>query len=41
MSEADGVARAVLLMATQAAGSRIVEVRLRPMSEPLVGRDPE
>jgi 3-oxoacyl-[acyl-carrier protein] reductase len=41
MLEADDVARAVLLMATQAAGSRIIEIRMRPMVEPLAGRDPE
>jgi len=28
-------------MATQPAGARIVEIRMRPMEEPLAGRDPE
>ena len=30
-----------LLMASQSAGSRIMEIRMRPMVEPLAGRDPE
>ncbi len=37
----EDVADAALLMATQRAGSRIIEIRLRPMIEPLAGRDPE
>lgn len=41
MLEAEDVADAALLMATQRAGSRIMEIRLRPMVEPLAGRDPE
>jgi 3-oxoacyl-[acyl-carrier protein] reductase len=41
MLEAEDVAAAVLLMATQPARARIVEVRLRPMVEPLAGRDLE
>lgn len=41
MLDADEVAEAVLLMATQPAGARIVEIRMRPMVEPLAGRDPE
>ncbi|HLY31160.1 MAG TPA: SDR family oxidoreductase [Ktedonobacterales bacterium] len=41
MLEAEDVARAALLMATQPAGSRIMEIRMRPMVEPLAGRDPE
>lgn len=41
MLEAEDVARAALLMATQAPGSRIIEIRMRPMVEPLAGRDPE
>jgi 3-oxoacyl-[acyl-carrier protein] reductase len=41
MLEADDVARAVLLMATQAPDSRIIEIRMRPMAEPLAGSDPE
>jgi 3-oxoacyl-[acyl-carrier protein] reductase len=41
MLEAEDVAEAVLLMATQPAGARIVEIRMRPMVEPLAGRDPE
>jgi 3-oxoacyl-[acyl-carrier protein] reductase len=39
MLEAEDVAAAALLMATQPARSRILEVRLRPMVEPLAGRD--
>ena len=41
MLEAEEVADAVLLMATQPVGARIVEIRMRPMVEPLAGRDPE
>lgn len=41
MLEAEEVAEAVLLMATQPAGARIIEIRMRPMVEPLAGRDPE
>jgi 3-oxoacyl-[acyl-carrier protein] reductase len=41
MLNAEEVAEAVLLMATQPAGARIVEIRMRPMEEPLAGRDPE
>ena len=41
MLEPEDVADAALLMATQRAGSRIIEIRLRPMIEPLAGRDPE
>ena len=41
MLEADDVAAAVLLMATQRSGARIMEIRMRPMVEPLAGRDPE
>jgi NADP-dependent 3-hydroxy acid dehydrogenase YdfG len=41
MLDPDDVADAVLLMATQRAGSRIMEIRMRPMAEPLAGRDPE
>lgn len=41
MLEADDVAEAALLMASQSAGSRIMEIRMRPMVEPLAGRDPE
>lgn len=41
MLESEDVADAALLMATQRAGSRIIEIRLRPMIEPLAGRDPE
>ena len=41
MLEADDVAGAARLMATQRAGSRILEIRMRPMVEPLAGRDPE
>ncbi|GAC1447276.1 MAG: SDR family NAD(P)-dependent oxidoreductase [Ktedonobacterales bacterium] len=40
MLEADDVAASVLLMATQPAGSRIIEIRMRPMAEPLAGSDP-
>lgn len=41
MLDPDEVAEAVLLMATQPAGARIIEIRMRPMVEPLAGRDPE
>jgi 3-oxoacyl-[acyl-carrier protein] reductase len=41
MLEPEDVADAALLMATQRTGSRIIEIRLRPMIEPLAGRDPE
>jgi short-subunit dehydrogenase len=41
MLEPEDVVDAALLMATQRAGSRIIEIRLRPMIEPLAGRDPE
>lgn len=41
MLEAEDVAAAALLMATQPVHSRIIEVRMRPMVEPLAGRDPE
>jgi 3-oxoacyl-[acyl-carrier protein] reductase len=41
MLDADDVAAAVLLVATQPAGARITEIRMRPMVEPLAGRDPE
>lgn len=41
MLEADDVAAAALLMATQPPDSRIMEIRMRPMVEPLAGRDPE
>jgi NADP-dependent 3-hydroxy acid dehydrogenase YdfG len=41
MLEPEDVADAVLLMVTQRAGSRIMEIRMRPMVEPLAGRDPE
>lgn len=41
MLEAEDVADAALLMATQRSGSRIIEIRMRPMIEPLAGRDPE
>ena len=41
MLEADDVAQAILLMATQPPESRIMEIRMRPMVEPLAGRDPE
>lgn len=41
MLEPEDVADAALLMATQREGSRIMEIRLRPMVEPLAGRDPE
>jgi 3-oxoacyl-[acyl-carrier protein] reductase len=41
MLEAEDVAAAALFIATQPAGSRVLEVRMRPMVEPLAGRDPE
>lgn len=41
MLDAEDVAAAALLMATQPSGSRILEIRMRPMVEPLAGRDPE
>lgn len=41
MLDADDVAAAALLMATTSAGARVVEIRMRPMVEPLAGRDPE
>jgi short-subunit dehydrogenase len=41
MLEADDVAAAALLMATTSAGARVMEIRMRPMAEPLAGRDPE
>jgi 3-oxoacyl-[acyl-carrier protein] reductase len=41
MLEAEDVASAALLMATTSAGARVVELRMRPMAEPLAGRDPE
>jgi NADP-dependent 3-hydroxy acid dehydrogenase YdfG len=41
MLEAEDVAAAVLLMATQPLRSRIIEIRMRPMVEPLYGTDPE
>jgi 3-oxoacyl-[acyl-carrier protein] reductase len=36
MLDAEDVAAAVLLACTQPAGSRIIEIQMRPMSEPLV-----
>ncbi len=41
MLEADDVAAAALLMASQPKHSRITEIRMRPMVEPLFGRDPK
>ena len=41
MLEATDVAEAALLMAAQGPGARILEIRMRPMVEPLAGRDPE
>ncbi|HEX9037428.1 MAG TPA: SDR family oxidoreductase [Ktedonobacterales bacterium] len=41
MLEAEDVAAAALLMATQRAGARVMEIRMRPMVEPLAGRDLE
>ncbi len=40
MLEAEDVAAAALLIATQPARARISEIRMRPMVEPLFGRDP-
>ena len=40
MLEAQDVANSALLMATQPAHSRIIEIRMRPMVEPLYGREP-
>jgi len=40
MLEAEDVASAALLMATQPGRSRIAEIRMRPMVESLFGRDP-
>jgi NADP-dependent 3-hydroxy acid dehydrogenase YdfG len=41
MLDPEDVAGAVLLMATQPPGARVMEIRMRPMVEPLAGRDPE
>lgn len=41
MLEAEDVADAAVLMATQRSGARVMEIRMRPMVEPLAGRDPE
>jgi NADP-dependent 3-hydroxy acid dehydrogenase YdfG len=41
MLEAEEVAAAALFMATQPADARVMEIRMRPMVEPLAGRDPE
>jgi 3-oxoacyl-[acyl-carrier protein] reductase len=41
MLEAEDVAAAALLMATQPPHARITEIRMRPMVEPLYGRDIE
>jgi NADP-dependent 3-hydroxy acid dehydrogenase YdfG len=41
MLEAEDVAAAALLIATQPDRSRIAEIRMRPMIEPLFGSDPE
>ncbi len=41
MLEAKDVAEATLLMATQPPHGRITEIRMRPMVEPLFGRDPD
>ncbi len=41
MLEAEEVAAAALFIATQPAGARVMEIRMRPMVEPLAGRDPE
>lgn len=41
MLEAQDVAAAALLIATQPAHARIIEIRMRPMVEPLYGREPE
>src|SRR5258708_11163674 len=40
MLEAEDVAAATLLIATQPKHSRITEIRMRPMVEPLFGRYP-
>ena len=40
MLDAEDVADAVVLMATQRPGARIMEIRMRPMVEPLAGADP-
>jgi NADP-dependent 3-hydroxy acid dehydrogenase YdfG len=40
MLEAQDVANSALLIATQPAHSRIIEIRMRPMVEPLYGREP-
>ncbi|HVB73031.1 MAG TPA: SDR family oxidoreductase [Ktedonobacteraceae bacterium] len=40
MLEAEDVAAATLLIATQPEHARITEIRMRPMVEPLFGRDP-
>jgi 3-oxoacyl-[acyl-carrier protein] reductase len=41
MLDAEEVAAAALFMATQPANARVMEIRMRPMVEPLAGRDPE
>jgi 3-oxoacyl-[acyl-carrier protein] reductase len=41
MMEAEDVAAAALLIATQPDHARIIEIRMRPMAEPLYGTDPE
>jgi short-subunit dehydrogenase len=41
MLDAEDVAEATLLMATQPPHGRITEIRMRPMVEPLFGSDPE
>jgi NADP-dependent 3-hydroxy acid dehydrogenase YdfG len=41
MLEAQDVAAATLLMATQPAHARIIEIRMRLMIEPLYGREQE
>jgi len=41
MLDAEDVAAAAVFMATQPAGARVLEIRMRPMVEPLAGRDPE
>jgi 3-oxoacyl-[acyl-carrier protein] reductase len=41
MLEAEDVAAAALLMATQPAHARIIEIRMRPMVEPLYGTEHE
>ena len=40
MLDAEDVAAAAVFIATQPAGSRVMEIRMRPMVEPLAGRDP-